>query len=268
MQQSLALAAALAAASAGARRRRPLAAPPPPPPSPPPSSPPSPPLPSPPPSPPSPPPPSTSPSPPPAPSSPPPAAGALAAAAPPATGATCAADPPAPSSPPSPPPPSPPPPPFPPASDITAAVADDEGEGVSTITLRSTLVLLLKAFSLICYICNGGCRRREKQKEAAVLTSGDSMLEEESGEKSLLPDAARESKGIGARGRCRTTMMAMKNWLGTALGSDEELANPEDSMPAPPPLTEEIAADLDRITAQERASARGPALERASALHV
>merc|ERR1712093_238626 len=102
-----------------------------------------------------------------------------------------------------------------------------------------------------------------------VLTSGDSKLEEESGEKSLLPDAARESKGIGAPGgRRRTTMMAMRNWLGTALGADEELANLEDSMPAPPPLTEEIAADLDRITAQERASARGPALERASALHV
>ena len=138
-----------------------------------------------------------------------------------------------------------------------------------TFALILLVLLLCCIWCLICYICNGERRRRrEKQKEAAVLTSGDSMLEEESGEKSLLPDAARESKGIGAPGRRRTTMMAMRNWLGTALGADEELANLEDSMPAPPPLTEEIAADLDRITAQERASARGPALERASALHV
>ena len=140
-----------------------------------------------------------------------------------------------------------------------------------TFALILLVLLLCCIWCLICYICNGERRRRrEKQKEeAAVLTSGDSILEEESGEKSLLPDAARESKGIGAPGgRRRTTMMAMRNWLGTALGADEELANLEDSMPAPPPLTEEIAADLDRITAQERASARGPALERASALHV
>ena len=138
-----------------------------------------------------------------------------------------------------------------------------------TFALILLVLLLCCIWCLICYICNGERRRRrEKQKEAAVLTSGDSKLEEESGEKSLLPDAARESKGIGAPGRRRTTMMAMRNWLGTALGADEELANLEDSMPAPPPLTEEIAADLDRITAQERASARGPALERASALHV
>ena len=138
-----------------------------------------------------------------------------------------------------------------------------------TFALILLVLLLCCIWCLICYICNGERRRRrEKQKEAAVLTSGDSILEQESGEKSLLPDAARESKGIGAPGRRRTTMMAMRNWLGTALGADEELANLEDSMPAPPPLTEEIAADLDRITAQERASARGPALERASALHV
>ena len=132
-----------------------------------------------------------------------------------------------------------------------------------TFALILLVLLLCCIWCLICYICNGERRRRrEKQKEAAVLTSGDSILEEESGD-------ARESKGIGAPGgRRRTTMMAMRNWLGTALGADEELANLEDSMPAPPPLTEEIAADLDRITAQERASARGPALERASALHV
>ena len=133
-----------------------------------------------------------------------------------------------------------------------------------TFALILLVLLLCCIWCLICYICNGERRRRrEKQKEeAAVLTSGDLILEEESGD-------ARESKGIGAPGgRRRTTMMAMKNWLGTALGSNEELANLEDSMPAPPPLTEEIAADLDRITAQERASARGPALERASALHV
>jgi len=149
-----------------------------------------------------------------------------------------------------------------------------------TFALILLVLLLCCIWCLICYICNGERRRRrEKQKEAAtVLMSGDSILEEESGEASPrvwpLSDPARESKGIGAPGRRRTTMMAMRNWLGTALGADDDLANLEDSMPAPPPLTEEIAADLDRITAQERASAmerasaRNPALERASALHV
>ena len=256
---------------------------PPPPAPPPPSPPPSPPPPLPPPAPPSPPPPSAPPSPPPSPSSPPsqpPVPSPPPPRPPPAPPAP--PTPPAPESPPSPPPPSPPPLPFPPVSDITGQVTGDEDEGVSMITFALILLVLLLCciWCLICYICNGERRRRrEKQKEAAtVLMSGDSILEEESGEASPrvwpLSDPARESKGIGAPGRRRTTMMAMRNWLGTALGADDDLANLEDSMPAPPPLTEEIAADLDRITAQERASAmerasaRNPALERASALHV
>merc|ERR1719172_193128 len=64
-----------------------------------------------------------------------------------------------------------------------------------TFALILLVLLLCCIWCLICYICNGERRRRrEKQKEeAAVLPSGDSILEEESGD-------ARESKGIGAPG--------------------------------------------------------------------
>ena len=236
---------------------------PPPPAPPPPSPPPSPPPPSLPPAPPSPPPPISPPSPPPSPSSPPsqpPVPSPPPPRPPPAPPAP--PTPPAPMIPPSPPPPSPPPLPYPPVDDITGQVSEGVDVGVSGITWALILLVLLLCciWCLICYLClNARRRKRENKRRNPVLMSGsssssmvdaDSLLEDRQSSAPgapLMPHPD-DVKGIG--GRRRTTMMAMKNWLGTALGTNQEMTNLEDEMPPPPPMSQEIADDVDRHNAR------------------
>ena len=130
--------------------------------------------------------------------------------------------------------------------------------GVSGITAALILLVLLLCciWCLICFLFLNPCRRRRRNKQAPpVLMSGDSMLDANGlleNRDSTAPGAPLmphpdDVKGIG--GRRRTTMMAMRNWLGTALGANQELTNLEDEMPPPPPMSQEIADDIDRHNA-------------------
>ena len=148
--------------------------------------------------------------------------------------------------------------PFPPVDSITGQVSEaDDGVGISPITIALVLLVFLLCciWCLIWFLCLAARRRRRREKRSVILESSSSEVSsrvslESLGENSSMVPAPppmphpADSRAIG--GRRRTTMMAMKNWLGTALGAHEELTSLRQEMPAPPLLSQSVADDIDR----------------------